>query len=118
MPRVVACPSSCLGGEPTAWEGAGRGLAPVVATTIARVVATVVGASVITGRSDDAVDIRTFVKGRSHIGRGIQRGGVRRGRVCVADNGNAGTVHGPSTVRADKVICDSGRSADHGEAAK
>jgi hypothetical protein len=91
-----------------------RGLAPVVATTIARVVATVVGASVITGRSDDAVDVRTFVKGRSHIGRGIQRGDVWRGRVCVADDSNAGTARGHFTVRADKVIGDSGRCADHG----
>jgi hypothetical protein len=49
----------------------------VSATTIARVVATVVGAGVIPGRSDDAVDVSTFVKGRSHIiGRRIQRGDV------------------------------------------
>jgi hypothetical protein len=55
-----------------------RGLAPVAATTIvSSVVATVVGAGVIPGRSDDAVDVSTFVKGRSHIiGRRIQRGDV------------------------------------------
>jgi hypothetical protein len=40
-------------------------------------------------------------------------GGVRRG-VRIADNGNAGTVHGHFIVRADKVIGDSGRCADHG----